>query len=51
MAAASLGVLPARPHPQPLAPVQVNKHKLVEDLGVPYRDLRMLDPLVCPCLP
>ena len=27
---------------------QVNKHKLVEDLGVPYRDLRMLDPLVTP---
>ena len=25
---------------------QVNKHKLFEDLGVPYRDLRMLDPMV-----
>lgn len=29
--------------------LQVDKHGLVVELGVPYRDLRMLDPLVsCP---
>ena len=29
---------------------QVDKHGLVMELGVPYRDLRMLDPLVCVCV-
>ena len=27
-------------------PAQVDKHKLVHQLNVPYRDLRILDPMV-----
>ena len=30
--------------------LQADKHTLVMQLGIPYRDLRVLDPLVMSCL-
>lgn len=52
--AAAAAASARRPPMKPCLPIcaQVDKHRLVHELNIPYRDLRILDPMVAtpyPC--